>query len=363
MKLLDTSNLKVGDLIFWVGNDNGQHAGHIAMVQKVHPKPKHIRVIHSTDNKKYRALCSTRLLSSYVLSPKRHYEVIRCKDIKLLSEILNLINLWVKYQPIFNQKKRLLMEKFEDAQTSSNAVYGKSIDSAIEILRMRFKKEDYKKILLLYHAGRHLPPVFSDSIQEGFFCSSVFALAFQLAALAHINNLAQSDLLSEMPFEFQLDFELTSPAHLFNALLRSNRFERVGELRIEYDSYSDQVLRHIKQTWPQEPSKLQDDMADRLSHIIGEYLEFNGLDNSQIEHERTQLKSHADERREMFFSFTNKIPANLRCQVIFGDHPETNIIRRVLRQKRIGDFFTHIFEKNPSLCKTLPQNKSFFYTY
>lgn len=361
MKLLDTSDLRIGDLIFWVNNNNGQYAGHIALVQKIDPKPKHIRIIHSTDSKKYLALCSTRLLSSYVLHPNKRYEVIRCKDIKLLSEILNLINFWVQYQPIFNQKKRELMENFENARTSSHAAYKETIDSAIEILRMRFKKEDYKKILLLYHARRHLPPLFLDNSQEGFFCSSVFVLVFQLAALAHIKNLEQRDLASVIPLEFQLDFELTSPAHLFNALLRSTRFEKVGELRIEYGSYSDQVLRHIKQMWPQEPSKPQDDITIRLSHIIGEYIEFNCLDYSQIEHQRTQLKSHADERREMFFSYTHKIPENLRCQVIFGDHPETNMIRRALKQKRIGDFFTHIFEQNPSLCKMLPQNKSFFH--
>src|ERR1700722_7780267 len=102
--LINLNDLKVGDLIFTVSNKDGRFSGHVAVCYKIHSNPKHIRIIHATDCPQYFALCITKLNpTSRLAKHGNHYEVIRCRDQKLLNEAMNIFGSWLPFQVTFDK--------------------------------------------------------------------------------------------------------------------------------------------------------------------------------------------------------------------------------------------------------------------
>lgn len=283
---INLKDLKPGDLIFTVSNQDTRSSGHVAMIYKTHLKPRHIRIIHATDCPDYFSVCITKLNpTSKIEKYGNHYEVVRCVNQELLQVSLYLINLWVKFHPKFDNKKLEKMHDF-DHKRSSEA------DKISENNKI-FNTEEYRNKIRNYFEARHFSPYLPEN-SEGFFCSSLFILLFQLAS---INN--DSILLYR---ELHLDCDYTSPSTLLNSLLSNeNNFRRLGELKIHY-----------------ERDKIEDAM---------------------IVSEREVYKDRAKNTLVLFHQKLDQqleLPENLKFQITGISQIEADLVRKTISRKMIS---------------------------
>ncbi len=262
--LTNIDDLRPGDIIFTVADPFSPpnlsselnpipfppYAHHIAMCSQVASDPKKIRIIHCTDRKGYFALCHTKLLPSSRLTEfNRHYEVIRCTNNLILAETLKILNTWASFGIPFDLEKVYKLEDYEDSKPN--------IDMQCQELRERFLQESYAKQLKGYIDRRKVAPFspkLQSDIQEGFFCSSVFVYAFQIAALLLKNNVGAQDISTSIPTELHLDAELTGPTLLLNNFLNSSNglFAPLGTLQLEYvlDAAENAAIENEKKAIP-----------------------------------------------------------------------------------------------------------------
>ncbi len=289
LKILNTGDLRVGDIIFNVRNFHHQFAGHVSICIQPDADPKNVRVVHSTDNRSYYSLCISKLNPhTKPLRTGNHYEIIRCNDINLMRRTLDVLVHWTKFYMVFDDEgatvvedeerlnfdsifsdifmlkhqkhERLSCHEVVSSQKTSDECeikiqaqaqeiakkqddLNKAIDHKINLklkqLFDTFHQTSYhKEELTEFHARRRYSPIieprkFPKELQKGFFCSSVILLALQVALLPESPRACGSDLAA-LPPEFQIPMTLCSPSMLLNALLKSGRFTRCGELQNDY---------------------------------------------------------------------------------------------------------------------------------
>lgn len=202
---INTSELQVGDIIFWKLSNEENRAGHVAVVRTASDIPPDIRIVHSTDHPDYNAFVETYLKpTEKIQKQNRIYYVLRILDTTLKNNFLKILNEWVELHIPFNPTSEALMNKWDDSLVAYPAA------TKLQVQNQLFWAKDATL----------------DSIPtDGYMCSEVIIVALQKAFL-----MVHGDI-SKLPSSLQLDPILCPPSTLMLALSQDQQnFEALGEL-------------------------------------------------------------------------------------------------------------------------------------
>ena len=202
---INTSELQVGDIIFWKLSNEENRAGHVAVVRTASDIPQNVRIVHSTDHPDYNAFVETHLKpTEKIQKQNRTYYVLRILDAKLKNNFLEILNEWVGLHIPFNTASESLMNKWDDSLVSYPAATKLQLQN-----RLFWAKS----------------PAIDTISADGYMCSEIIIIALQKAFLMEHSDVAK------LPASLQLDPVLCPPSTLMLALSKDQQnFAVLGEL-------------------------------------------------------------------------------------------------------------------------------------